>query len=79
MELSKNPEKKTAACRLLAEKAAALGRLPTRADFSEPDVVFIKAHLGPWPRALEAAGLKAARGTKKTRSTKRQAKPAGLY
>ena len=46
MELSKNPEKKAFACQMLAERAAALGRLPTRADFSETDIVFIKAHLG---------------------------------
>ncbi len=34
------------------------GRLPRRADLSEREVCAIKAHLGPWPRALEAAGLK---------------------
>ena len=33
-------------------------RFPQRSDFSEEEVVAIKAHLGPWPRALEAAGLK---------------------
>ena len=33
-------------------------RYPKRADFSEEEVEAIKAHLGPWPRALEAAGLK---------------------
>lgn len=34
------------------------GRLPRRADLSDREVCAIKAHLGPWPRALEAAGLK---------------------
>lgn len=48
---------------LLTEKAAAIaaagdGRYPKRADFTGREVVAIKAHLGPWPRALEAAGLK---------------------
>jgi hypothetical protein len=48
---------------LLRDKHAALlsagiGRYPRRADFSEEQVVAIKAHLGPWPRALEAAGIK---------------------
>lgn len=43
---------------LLCEKAALLGRLPTRADCTVDEVVFIKAYLGPWPRALESAGLK---------------------
>jgi hypothetical protein len=33
-------------------------RYPQRDDFSADEVVAIKAHLGPWPRALEAAGLK---------------------
>ena len=33
-------------------------RYPQRADFEEAAVVAIKAHLGPWPRALEAAGIK---------------------
>lgn len=33
-------------------------RFPKRADFPEEEVVAIKAYLGPWPRALEAAGLK---------------------
>ena len=45
---------------LLKEKADSLGRLPKRSDFSEAEVVAIKAFLGPMPRALEAAGLKEA-------------------
>ena len=36
-------------------------RYPRRSDFTEAEVVAIKAHLGPWPRALEAAGLKPVR------------------
>lgn len=48
---------------LLQEKQAFLAeqgehRYPKRSDFSEREVVAIKAFLGPWPRALEAAGLK---------------------
>ncbi len=48
---------------LLVCKHTALGgaRYPKRDDFSEREVVAIKAHLGPWPRALEAAGIKAPR------------------
>lgn len=34
------------------------GRLPKKADFSEYDVMRIKGLFGPWPWALEAAGLK---------------------
>lgn len=41
--------------RLRAEGA---DRFPRRSDFSEQDRMAIKARLGPWPRALEAAGLK---------------------
>ena len=43
-----------------AQALEALGetRCPCRGDFSEEEVVAIKAFLGPWPRALEQAGLK---------------------
>ena len=45
---------------LLAQKYRELegARYPQRSDFSEREVVAIKAYLGPWPRALEAAGIK---------------------
>ena len=48
---------------LLSEKyrelhAQGLNRYPQRSDFTEREVVAIKAFLGPWPRALEAAGVK---------------------
>ena len=36
-------------------------RFPKRSDFSEAEVVAVKAFLGPWPRALEEAGIKAPR------------------
>ena len=39
-------------------QAQGLERYPQRSDFSEDEVVAIKAFLGPWPRALEAAGVK---------------------
>ncbi len=53
---------------LLREKQAELSakgelRYPKRSDFSEQEVVAIKAFLGPWPRALEAAGIKPPRDT----------------
>ncbi|MDD4125353.1 MAG: hypothetical protein PHW77_06505, partial [Eubacteriales bacterium] len=32
-------------------------RYPERRDFSDEEIVAIKAFLGPWPRALEAASL----------------------
>jgi len=46
--------------RLLRE--AGLDRFPQRGDFCDDEVAAIKAFFGPWPRALEAAGLKEPRG-----------------
>ena len=39
-------------------QAEGISRYPKRSDFEEREVVAIKAFLGPWPRALEAAGVK---------------------
>ena len=39
-------------------QAGGLSRYPQRSDFEDREVVAIKAFLGPWPRALEAAGIK---------------------
>ena len=39
-------------------QAEGLSRYPQRSDFKDREVVAIKAFLGPWPRALEAAGIK---------------------
>lgn len=51
-------EKKVWAVELLKEKNRTEGRLPKKEDFDEVTRSRIKAFLGPWPRALEAAGLK---------------------
>ncbi len=64
-------EGKARACALLCEKhtdllAQGLDRLPHRSDFTAEEVVLIKAYLGPFPRALEAAGLKAPRSDDRT-------------
>ena len=53
-----NEEKKLWAEELLREKHKELGRLPKKNDFDEATRSRIKAFLGPWPRALEAARLK---------------------
>ena len=42
----------------LVSKQRELGRLPKKDDFDEVTRSRIKAFLGPWPRALESAGLK---------------------
>ena len=39
-------------------QSQSIERYPQRSDFSDCEVVAIKAFLGPWPRALEAAGIK---------------------
>lgn len=51
-------EKKQWAIEQLQEKSTELGRLPKKDDFDVVTLSRIKAFLGPWPRALEAAGLK---------------------
>lgn len=51
-------EKKSRAVVLLLQKKEELGRIPRKDDFDEPTRSRIKAYLGPWPRALETAGLK---------------------
>lgn len=61
-------DKKETAIQLLKEKAAVLGRTPKKNDFDEASLSKIKGVLGPWPRALESAGLKEA---KKKASRKR--------
>lgn len=47
---------------LLKEKYSLLQeeRFPKKDDFAAEEVVAIKAFLGPWPRALEKAGIKEA-------------------
>lgn len=69
-------EKKSWAEELLRQKYEELGRMPKKADFDDVTKSRIKAFLGPWPRALEAAGLKEAKPAapkKKKRSAKTKA------
>ena len=50
--------------------SAGEARYPQRSDFSEAEVVAIKSFLGPWPRALEAAGIKAPRSDNRAQKNK---------
>ncbi len=64
---------KTACILILQEKFRQLQsqgetRYPRRSDFTEREVVAIKAFLGPWPRALETAGVKPEKEKNKERS-----------
>lgn len=58
MAYGTDEQKKAWALRQLQARARELGRAPTKADFDEVTRCRIKTFLGPWPRALEAAGLK---------------------
>ena len=76
-------EKKSLAEELLRQKYQELGRLPHKDDFDEVTRSRIKAFLGPWPRALEAAGLKeprkiAEKSKKRKKSTKTKNKKETL-
>lgn len=51
-------EKKSWAVGQLKNKQAEVNRLPQKGDFDAATLSRIKAFLGPWPRALETAGLK---------------------
>ena len=66
-------EKKNWAVGLLCEKAEELGRLPKKDDFDEITRSRLKAFLGPWPRALEAAGLKEVKDTPKKSKKRKKA------
>ncbi|MGN0384078.1 MAG: homing endonuclease associated repeat-containing protein [Eubacterium sp.] len=48
---------------LIRQKYKEENKMPKKSDFSEYEVSMIKSFYGPWPRALEAAGVKAARTT----------------
>lgn len=65
-------EKKLLAKELLRQKYKELGRLPHKDDFDEPTRSRIKAFLGPWPRALEAASLKEPRAVPQQKTKKRK-------
>lgn len=63
-------EKKQYAVMLLRDKAEEIGRIPKKDDFDDVTVSRIKAFLGPWPRALEYAGLKEAKKIQRKKKRK---------
>lgn len=65
-------DKKEWAVEQLLQKEKELGRLPHKDDFDEVTRSRIKAFLGPWPRALEVAGLKEAKPALKNTKKKRK-------
>ncbi len=68
-----NEDNKKWAMGELQKKYSELGRLPKKDDFDEVARSRIKAFLGPWPRALEKAGLKEEK-QKTDKSKKRKSK-----
>jgi len=50
--------KRNWAIQQLRGRTQELGHPPRKADFDDATRARIKAYLGPWPRALEAAGVK---------------------
>ena len=50
--------KQEQAITMLKMKQVEINRLPKKGDFEPYEISFIKSMLGPWPRALETAGLK---------------------
>lgn len=51
-------DKREQAVKILVRKSHELGRLPKKSDLDERELCFVKGVLGPFPRALEKAGLK---------------------
>lgn len=50
---------------ILQKKFQETNQLPKKSDFTDYQVMMIKSHLGPWPRALETSGVKPARSDDK--------------
>ena len=67
-------EKMSKAVAMLCEKYEQLGTLPKRSDFTPSEVCFIKQKLGPWTRALEAAGLKEPSAKEKSREKRERSR-----
>lgn len=59
-----NPDKFQSAVGILKSKAEQLDRTPKKSDLTEKELCFVKGVLGPFPRALEKAGLKEPRKPK---------------
>ena len=51
-------DKKNECIEMLVLAAEKLGKPPKKSNFSGDEVIAIKREFGPWPRALETAGLK---------------------
>ena len=68
--LTKGQDKTAWATEQLCTKYKELGRTPKKEDFDDKTRSKIKAFLGPWPRALEKAGLKESVKSEKNKKRK---------
>ncbi len=57
---------------IIPRKAQETGRHPKKSDFSNAEVTMIKSYFGPWPRALEEAGVKEPRPESRGQRRKRK-------
>ena len=57
---------------ILQRKYKETGVYPKKADFTVQEMATIKSYFGPWPRALEAAGIKEPKETDKTERRQRK-------
>mgnify|MGYP003397915718 CR=1 FL=1 len=64
-------EKRLWAVERLQNKYKELGTLPKKENFDVVTISRIKAFLGPWPRALETAGLKEPKKNFQTKKRKK--------
>ena len=64
-------EKRLWAVERLQNKYKELGTLPKKENFDVVTLSRIKAFLGPWPRALETAGLKEPKKNFQTKKRKK--------
>ena len=71
-------EKRAWAMEALRKRQQELNRQPKKEDFDVVTLSRIKAFLGPWPRALEAAGLKEPRPSVAKKPKRRAAHPKAI-
>lgn len=57
---------------VLQQKYHEKGEYPKKGDFSDEEVAVIKSYFGPWPHALEEAGIKPSKKEEKLQKNKQK-------
>lgn len=57
---------------ILQQKFKEKGEFPKKGDFSPEEVTLIKGYFGPWPHALEEAGIKPSKKEEKLQKNKQK-------